>query len=273
VEDEDADDVDTEVAEEEPELARPRPSPECLDREAESLQRALEADPTNAELYLRLAALYRSLGELDEAVEVLEEGLGPTGNSFELSVFLAELELDPFRRNLAIAEQKLRLEPDDEELRRIRIRLLKEINTRELDLCRQKADRFPTQPGYRLDLGIRLLRAGQVEEAIHELQIARADDTYRWRAHLYLGYCFRDRDQWRVARRCFEEALAEVPAEEEAAHKELLFQLAVGHAEEGDLESAVDLAGLLTHLDDSYRAIGQLVEEWQSRAQQADVSG
>jgi tetratricopeptide (TPR) repeat protein len=273
---EEENDTETEVSDEDasqpPRLGLPA---DRVAREITSLQHQLENDPTNAELYLRLATLYRSLGQLDQAVEVLEEGLGPTGNQFELSVFLAELELEPFRRNLAIAEEKLSLQPNEEELRRIRIRLLKEINTRELDLCRQKADRFPTHSRYRLDLGVRLLRAGQAEEAIRELQVARQDDEQRWRAHLYLGYCFKDRDSWRVARRCFEEALQEVPADEELAHKELLFQLAYGHAEAGDLETAVDVAMLLANLDDTYRGIGQLLEEWQIRAQQpqADVSG
>ena len=59
--------------------------------------------------------------------------------------------------------EKLRSEPNSEELRKIRIRLLKEINTRELDLYRQKAERFPTETAHRLaideglaDLGLRL---------------------------------------------------------------------------------------------------------------------
>jgi tetratricopeptide (TPR) repeat protein len=275
LEEEEEEEADTEVAEDESQPPRLGLPADRVAREITALQQQLETDPTNAELYLRLATLYRSLGRLDEAVEVLEEGLGPTGNQFELSVFLAELELEPFRRNLAIAEEKLSLQPDDEELRRIRIRLLKEINTRELDLCRQKADRFPTHSRYRLDLGVRLLRAGLAEEAISELQIARQDDDQRWRAHLYLGYCFKDRDNWRVARRCFEEALQEVPADEHLAQKELLFQLAYGHAEAGELETAVDLAVLLANVDDSYRGIGQLLGKWQIRAQQeqADVSG
>jgi tetratricopeptide (TPR) repeat protein len=271
-EEEAPDDIETELADDDP-LPPGSIPPQRLNRDIAALQSHLENDPTKAELYLRLAALYRSAGQLEEAVEVLEEGLGPTGNSFELSSFLAELELEPFRRNLAIAEEKLSFSPGDDELRRIRIRLLKEINTRELDLCRQKADRFPTHAGYRLDLGVRLLRAGQVEEAIRELQVARQYDEQRWRADLYLGYCFRDRDNWRLARGCFEEALQEVPAEEALAHKELLFQLALGHAEAGDLETAIEIASVLMNVDFSYRAIGQFIEEWQLRAQQADVSG
>ena len=48
----------------------------------------------------------------------------------------------------------------------IKSRLLKEINTRELDLYRQKSDRFPTEQGHRLELGVRLRCRGSLPEAV-----------------------------------------------------------------------------------------------------------
>src|SRR5262249_43697148 len=156
---------------------------------------------------------------------------------------------EPFRRNLTVAEEKLRQQPADEEVRRIRIRLLKEINTREMDLYRQKADRYPTEMTNRFELGIRLLRAGQVDEAIRELQSARSDPRHLWRALMYLGHCFKSRNNWRLARRNFEESLQNMPAQEDAARKEVLFQLATGCADAGDLAAAVDLAHELANLD------------------------
>src|SRR5206468_4602242 len=131
--------------------------------------------------------------------------LGPTGNKAELAYELADLDIEPFRRNLAMTEGKLSTEPDNEELRRIRIRLLKEINTRELDLFRQKSARYPAELAHRFELGVRLLRANQTDEAIHALQTARHDTRYLWRSLLYLGHCFKSRNNWRLARRNFED--------------------------------------------------------------------
>src|SRR5207244_10790976 len=122
--------------------------------------------------YLQLSAYYRKNGQLDQARALLSKGLAPTGNSFELQTELADLEIEPFRQNLAITEQRLEENADDE-LRRIRVRLLKEINARELELYRMRAERYPTDMAHRLELGVRLLRAGQVDEAIRELQGAR----------------------------------------------------------------------------------------------------
>src|SRR5262249_26335001 len=179
-----------------------------------------------------------------------------------LLIELTDLEIEPFRANLALTEERLKADPDDEELRRIRIRLLKEINTREIDLFRQKADRHPTDLAPRFELGVRLLRAGLLDEAILELQAARSDPRLHWKALLYLGHCFKGRNNWRLAKRNFEEALRNMPAAEEPARKEVLFQLAQGSADAGDLAAAVELATELANLDFGYRDIGRLLDEW-----------
>src|SRR5205823_11943407 len=110
--------------------------------------------------YLQLATVYRRGGQLEQARQVLQKGLGPTSNYYEIAIELADLDIEPFRRNLALTEDKLRTAAQDDELRKIRIRLLKEINTRELDLFRLKSERFPTEMVHRLELGVRLLRGG-----------------------------------------------------------------------------------------------------------------
>jgi tetratricopeptide (TPR) repeat protein len=241
-------------------------------REATSLRARIKADPTNPNVYLQLASVLRRADQFDEARTVLEEGLGPTGNRFELTAELADLAVEPFRRNLAVTEEKLKATPDSDDLRRLRIRLRKEINARELELYRQKADRYPTEMAHRFEMGVRLLRAGQIDEAIRELQASRADPRHRWRSLLYLGHCFKERNNWRLAQRNFEEALKEMPPNEEAARKEVLFLLAQGHADAGDLSQAVDVGHELANLDFAYRDIGRLIDEWQTRLQQADVS-
>jgi hypothetical protein len=125
---------------------------------------------------------------------------------------------------------------------------------------------------HRLELGLRLLRAGQTDAAILELQAARSDPRHRGRALLYLGYCFKNRNNWRLAERNFEEALQNLSPGEEATRKELLFQLAQGAAEAGDLGKAIDLGYDLANLDFGYRDISRLLDEWQERHQDAKTS-
>jgi tetratricopeptide (TPR) repeat protein len=246
--------------------------PDLVEREAAPLRGRLQEDPTSTDLYLQLARVYRKAGRLEPARDVLNEALGATGNAHEVMVELADLEIEPFRRNLAITEEKLVANAEDEELRRIRLHLRKEINTRELDLHRLRADRFPTELGLRYEVGVRLLRAGQLDEAIRELQASRCDARFRWQSSLYLGYCFKARNNWRLAQRNFEEALESLPVGEAANRKDILYELARGHADAGDLAKALDIAHDLAHLDFAYRDISALMDEWQARVRQAHAS-
>jgi tetratricopeptide (TPR) repeat protein len=259
------------------------PTNDRVAREAAPLLAKIATGPGDPLPYLQLAAVYTRAGRYDEARDVLQNGLGPTGQHFQLRIELMELDLEPFRRNLAITEQKLENLPpptglpeedakqaeQEQEFRRIRVRLLKEINAREVDLYRLKADRFPNDMSHRIELGLRLMRGGQVDEAISELQQARKDPRQQWRALMFLGFGFKSRNNWRLAQRNFTEALEQMPANEEQHRKEVMFQLAVGHAEAGDLSTAIDLAHELANIDFSYRDISRLLDEWQEKLQQA----
>lgn len=258
-----------------------------LAREADPLLKRIEADPTEPTLYLQLANIYRKSGQFDRARAVLQQGLGPTGNAFQIQLELMELDLAPVRKNLEHAETRLRnlkekKAPPDEaskngnaeemteaELTALRAKLQKEIISREIEAFRLKADRFPNEVNHRIELGTRLLKADRIDEAIAELQQARRDDRVKWRAALLLGLCFKKRNNWRLAQRNFEEGLAAVPENEEAVKKELLFQLASGAAENGDLPRAIDLGHELANLDFNFKNIGKLLDEWNDRLQSA----
>ncbi len=251
-----------------------------VSRDAAPILARIEANPTDANLYSQLAGVYRRYNQLDRSRAALEQGLGPTGNAFQLQIELMEMDLEPLRRNLIIAEEKMRERaagqgddddagPTPEELKKIRQRLKKEINSREIELFRLRADRFPQEMGHRLELGYRLMRADQLDEAISELQQARKEAKHAGRAAMYLGLCFKRRNNWRLAMRNFEEALAQVPVNDEANRKEILYQLAQGHAEAGDFAKALDIGHELANLDYSFKEIAKLIDAWQERLQQA----
>jgi tetratricopeptide (TPR) repeat protein len=238
-------------------------------REVKALQGRITTNPTQPSAYLQLASLYKRERQLDKAREILQQGLAATGQHFQLSTELTELELEPFRRDLELTEAKIQQEPGNDGLRQIHQRLLKEINTREMDLYRIKADRHPGELAHRLELGIRLMNLGQLDEAIKELQAARNDNRILWRSLHCLGQCFRGRNNWKLAKRNFEEALQAVPPSEDLAKKDILFQLATGNADAGDLAAAVEVGTELANLDFSFRDIGRKLDEWQERMAQA----
>jgi tetratricopeptide (TPR) repeat protein len=242
-----------------------------LARQIEPLRARMAADPANPNNYLRIAEIFRNAEQLNEARQILEAGLAATGRNFEIQLTLTELEIEPFRHNLKLTEEKLKASPADEKLQHLRVRLRKEINTREMELYRQRTERYPSDHAARLELGIRLLRAGQTDAAIQELQAARKDPRHRWRGLLYLGFCFKAKNNWGLAKRNFAEALETLPPEEEESRKELLFQLARGAADTKDWPTALAHGNELANLDFSYRDIGRLLDEWQRHAKQPDA--
>jgi tetratricopeptide (TPR) repeat protein len=235
------------------------------EQEAAVLENRIAGDPTNPEAYLQLARLFRQMGKPDQARAVLVRGLGPAGQPFELTAELADLDIEPFRENLSIVEKKLAAANPAEELPGIQLDLRKEINTRELDLFRQKVDRFPRNKEFRFELGVRLYRAGRTDEAIEEFEEISWEGQYRWQTMVYLGYGYQKQHKWPLAERHFEEALLHLPSGEERMRKELLYQLAVGAADAGDVAKALDLGQGLAALDAGFKNIVPLVCEWETR--------
>jgi Tfp pilus assembly protein PilF len=244
------------------------PAQERVAREEAALRSRLENDPSNADCYLQLANWKHRHGQLRDAKAVLEQGLERAGQKAELSLALTNLEIEPYRRALAKVEEDLRAQPEDAKQQHTREKLIKEINKREIELYRQKIAHDSTDKVNHFELGVRMMQAGQVEEAIREFQTARAEPKLHWQALLNLGRCFTLRQNWALARRNFEEALQHIPEGEEA-RKDLLFDLAQGYAATGELARAVELGMDLANLDYGYRNIGHLLDEWQTRLQQA----
>ena len=268
--------AETETATEQPALGKTASSPgmpalsddppDRHPREIANLLERIKANPKNANAYLHLAGVYKKAEQFDKAREVLQNALEPTGNNFEITQEMLDLEIEPFRRDLAVTEQRLRKTPADPDLQKIRAKLTKEINTRELDLHRQRPDRYPTDSVARFEMGLRLLHAGQIDEAIKELQAVRNDPRHHGKAQFYLGMCFKSRNNWRLAQRNFEEALQHLGTSDAFLRKEAMYILAAGFAETGELDRAIDLGCELANLDYNYKNIGALLETWQAKA-------
>jgi tetratricopeptide (TPR) repeat protein len=253
-----------------------------LGREASALLKRIEADPTEPALYVQLAVLYRRHSQPDRSRAALQQGLGPTGNHYTLQLELLELDLLPLRANLEETDARLKAVrargeddtdydgPDEKELAATRSKLKKEVYAREAEILRVKADRSPGELGHRLELGVRLMKLDKLDEAIGELQMVRRDDKLKGQAAMYLGVCFRKRNNWRLAQRNFEEALATLTGpHDEQARKEVLYQLATGAAENGELPRAVELGNELANIDFGYKGISKLLDEWDVKAQEA----
>lgn len=235
-----------------------------LEREAHGLRETIQAAPTRPEGYLALARLYRQANRWEAAAEILQTGLQATGGDFTLQLEGADLAIEPFRRDLAIARAK-RAENDELALQQREAELVREINARELDLFRLQSDRQPQRGDLRYELGVRLLRCGQAEEAL-ALFRDLVDD---WRAARGAGYCYRLWGNTARALTYFERALAQLPEADFHLRDELLYEVACCHAELGNYDHAVERGAELAEQDPDYRDILKLLPLWQARTRAA----
>lgn len=238
-------------------------------REVPAMLAKIQANPASPLGYTQLAQLYRRHDQFEQARAILAQGLTATNNHFDVALEMVDLEIEPFRRDLAIAEEELRRQPGRAELQAVCTNLQREIDARELDYYRQRTDRFPTDTPSRFEMSLRLMKVGQTDEAIKVLQGLRSDPRHQSKVLVYLGFCFRSRNNWRLAQRNFEEALQQLGPGEEQLRKEVLYQLAQGYAEAGETVRAVDLACELANLDFAYKNISQLLDQWQAKLQKA----
>jgi tetratricopeptide (TPR) repeat protein len=249
------------------EVAKPRSDldDKTFAREQE-LELAIEQNPNDPVAYLQLAKLLSETGRGLRAGEKLTQGLAATRNDFEIAVALQELDVDVFRRDLAIAVTRLQDAPYNQELLALRSTLERELLAREIAMWRMRAERNPGDSSHRMELGIRLLKSGQFDEALDTLLSVRADPKCGGRALLYAAYCHVNRRQLSKAAPLLREALTMFSPNDEGSKKEALYLLAGYAAEAANWKEALALGDELTGIDQDYRDIGLLLAQWRKPA-------
>jgi tetratricopeptide (TPR) repeat protein len=247
--------------------------PGRLMRDIETMRARIAADPTNVNTYLPLVALLRGAGQFDLARDVLRDGLRATAHHVELALALADLKIEPKRRDLAALEAKIKAKPDDASLRSARTALLKDITQDELKMYGYKVKAQPTDTGARYELAVRLYRATNLQEAVREFQVTRDSPRYHWQSLAYLGLCFEKLQVWQLAQRNLQDALHKLPAEENEWRKRILFHLAEGAAAAGDLDQAITVGFELANLDFTHRGIDRLIAQWRKDKAEGKTTG
>ena len=189
--------------------------------EVRALKDQIASSPEDMQLYLQLVRLYRCSGDIEAARDWLIRGLAARPHDFDLNIEQADLNLDSLRHDLAVGEARLSSEADNGELQANVARLRHDLQAREIELLRLRAERFPSDQNGMMELGTQLLRAGQFDAALEVFQKVRESADLRWKALVYSGYCYLNKKQWRRAEPLFKEALPLIPAEAEATRREV----------------------------------------------------
>ena len=137
--------------------------------------------------------------------------------------------------------------------------LVRERDVFLLENCQERAERYPTMLEFRFELGERLLRMDQVNEAIQAFQKAQNSPKHKLDSLNYLGQCFMKRGMHDMALSQFEKALREKTVMDQQ-RKELVYNLACVYEELGRREEAAKFFKEIYEVDIGFRDVADKVE-------------
>jgi tetratricopeptide (TPR) repeat protein len=211
-------------------------------------------EPRNFKLLRNIAELHAQKKNYDQSLEYYGRlQASEAGNDPSLERAIADTTLRRFDHLLG------QLDASDPAQAETVARLRQERADFQLNECRQRAEKYPTDLQIRFDLAQLYLQGGKISEAIQEFQKAQAHPQRRLQAMSGLGQCFAARNMNDMAARKFQEALKEKPTFDEEK-KELLYQLGLVLDKMGKKEEAIEQFKQIYEVDIGYKDVGARVE-------------
>ncbi|MFO0947692.1 MAG: tetratricopeptide repeat protein [Planctomycetota bacterium] len=238
--------------------------------EIASLEAKIAADATNISLYSQLGDLYRRQNATEKALAAYQKGLDASGGTdIDLKVKMLEAPIEHFKRNLQIVKTKFeQLDaniPDQrekkEELKTKHNAILAEIAKREVELYRFKVTTNPNDyPSY-FELGQRLLKFNQLDDAIKALQQGRNDAQRKWEALFHLGVAFWKKKNFPLAEKNLADSLQEVNPNDEEGRKRILYHRGRVAQDKGDTAVALENYNEVAAIDYGYADVSKRIDD------------
>lgn len=222
----------------------------------EEYHERLRTEPNNLKLLRNLAEMHVQRKEYDQALEFynrINSAEGASDPSLEKAI--AETTL---RRYDLVQSQ---LDPNAPDYTEQVNKLQTERIAYQLDECRQRAEKYPTDLVIRFELGQLFLQAGKIGEAIQEFQKAQNNPQKRLQAMGFLAQCFSRRNMNDMAARKLQEALKEKVGFDDEK-KDLIYMLGCVLEKMGKREEAIDQFKIIYEADIAYKDVGTKVDAY-----------
>jgi tetratricopeptide (TPR) repeat protein len=194
----------------------------------QQLEAAIRECPSNPELYLQLAPLYLDKDRDYEAEKMLLRGQTATGDP-RVRQLREDVTMQRLARSLVLAEQHVAAD-DTPESRAVLAQVIAERDRVEMEIFVSRRERDPGNAAVSYELGLRLKRAGKLQEACRPLEEALDDPAHRPAAALELGECLRHFNQVPDALKYYRLAAESATEPGQIEHKKQALWQAVGLA-------------------------------------------
>jgi tetratricopeptide (TPR) repeat protein len=216
----------------------------------------LQREPNNQKVLRNIAELYTQKKDFDRALSYFERIRATEGGADpSLEKAIADTTLKKFEH------QKVQLDtaaPDYEQK-------LAEVDvqkaTFQLEECRKRAEKYPTDLQIRFELGQLYFNTGKISEAIQEFQKAQNNPQRRLASIMYLGRCFAKRGMNDLAARKIQEALKE-KLNFDDEKKEMLYELGCVFEKMNKPDEAIEQFKQIYESDIGYRDVAAKVDAY-----------
>ena len=161
--------------------------------------------PENIENYLSLADLHVEERRFRDAERVLRRALPVSGGSLNVQERLEQAQIQRSRAELKKLQQQAKESPSEEIAEKLS--KAKRQNLRlELDVYSSRSERYPDDLRLKYEVGTRMKKLGNYEEAIPYFDLVEADPKHSAAAKLSRGECLQQMKQYTAALKSYEQA-------------------------------------------------------------------
>jgi tetratricopeptide (TPR) repeat protein len=216
----------------------------------------LPKEPQNLKLLRSLAELYDQKKDFDRALEYGNRlRASETGGDPSLERLIADIHLRKFDHAIAQYDSS-----DPAQAEQI-AKLQAERQAFQLEECKSRVERYPTDLGIRFELGELLFKADKITEAIGEFQKAQSNPHRRLQALGFLAQCFAKRGMNDSAVRMLQSALKEKLVFDDEK-KDLIYQLGCVLEKMGKAEESIEQFKVIYESDIGYRDVAAKVDAY-----------
>jgi len=218
----------------------------------------LQNEPHNLKLIRSLAELYTQKKRFAEALayyDRIRASQGGTDPSLDRNI--AETIVRRYDHELS------QLDPNAADFAAQSAKIQAEKQAYQLEECRKRAERFPTDLQIRFEMGQVYYEAGKFNEAIQEFQKAQANPHRHIQALYHLGQCFASKGINDLAARTLQNALKEKLIFDEEK-KELLYALGCVLDKMGKRDEAIEQFKLIYEQDIGYKDVAAKIDAYYS---------
>jgi tetratricopeptide (TPR) repeat protein len=239
-------------------------SADVLDRNIDRARREYEDNPMSPEATAKYAQLLKSKAtpeSEDQAYEVYMTGYERLGE-YRYRMAAGDIRISQARRRFAAVKAKLDAAPADLAFKSEVDSMQKELRTLEQTELRERAARYPTDRGLKIELGRIEFELGNFEDAMGNFQSAKEEGKYRVRATFMLGRCFAAMGWHTEAISEFRESLTAIDATSKEVELDIKYELMLSLIELAKAErspaaakEAFDICSAIVRTNIGYRDI------------------